>query len=366
VTTPNVGDDSIDSDFDFSPCSYGVSVSGGQVVKRDLGLAGSITTATGEIELTRVFVDYDDDGLSFGVSNVPGVTFELYSDQDGRFIQSAGSTRFSFNTIFTDVQVGQYFICAFRDVIVDGVPVTLPVEATIANAGDGDPRKESSDSDFITMADGRVCTETITVTSDEPAAVGLGLSSTIVGPILVDQFCTLEDALRSAGWAIPIGFCPSGMRTSFSQTSGTIFLQEGSQHGIFNAIVSGVGQESSTIVKGQGQGAFVDSVSAHGSLINDNNPSLAIFNLTVNIASARFTRLSINSSTVNTAKVVGTRLFIVDSTVLEDLDVDITSIYGTSIRIQNSTICGVFVESLNFHSSTNATNNPCVSTNSSN
>jgi hypothetical protein len=41
VTTPDAGDDSIDSDFDDSPCSYDISVFNGQVVTRDLGLVGT-------------------------------------------------------------------------------------------------------------------------------------------------------------------------------------------------------------------------------------------------------------------------------------------------------------------------------------
>lgn len=38
VTTPNAGDDAIDSDFDGSACSYNITVIGGQVAMRDLGL----------------------------------------------------------------------------------------------------------------------------------------------------------------------------------------------------------------------------------------------------------------------------------------------------------------------------------------
>lgn len=346
VTTPNAGDDSIDSDFDFSPCSYGISVTGGQVVMRDLGLVGSITTATGEIELTKVFVDYDDDGLAFGLSNVPGITFELYSAQDGSFIQSAVSSRFSFQSLFNDLPAEDYFICAFRDVIVDGSPVILPVEATIPNVG----FRESDDSDFITLADSRVCTETITVTSDQRAAVSLGLSSTIVGPILVDQFCPLDDALRAARWAVPIGFCLSGRRIGFHRTTGTILLQEGSQHSIINAQDPGFSQASFITVKGQGRGAFVDVVSVKGDLVNDSVADLNIVNLTVNIAK------SANGSVLN----------ISDSTVLEGLEYDRSFFFGSSIHIRNSTICGVFVESLDLLPSTNATSNPCVGINSSN
>ncbi|MCH9699561.1 MAG: hypothetical protein K0U68_15785 [Gammaproteobacteria bacterium] len=44
VTEPNAGDDSIDSDCDFSPCSYDIRVSDGQRITRDLGLAGSSDT----------------------------------------------------------------------------------------------------------------------------------------------------------------------------------------------------------------------------------------------------------------------------------------------------------------------------------
>ncbi len=350
VTTPDAGDDSIDSDFDSSPCSYGIVVSGGEVVKRDLGLVGSTTTdSTGEIVINRVFVDYNNDGLASGLHpDVPGISFELYLAQTGELIQSAVSPGTSFQPLFKDLPTGNYFICAFRDIIVDESPVTLPVEATIPNAGDGGTVDESSDSDFITQTDGRVCTETITVIDEVRVAVGLGLSSTIVRSILVDQFCTLDDALKAVARANPIGFCPSGRTNGgFSTTAGTILLQESSQHDVINPLSPPTSVGSSlTTVKGQGQGAFVDVVRSIGRPDSDKFADLTIENLTVNVANAN-----------------GARLVIKNSTVLENLTAEFR---GSFVSIQNSTICGVFVESLVFTFSNNSENNPCNGTNSGN
>jgi hypothetical protein len=53
--TPNSGDDdTIDSDFDSTPCSYEIYVYGGQVVKRDLGLVASVRVFVGHNIKTEI------------------------------------------------------------------------------------------------------------------------------------------------------------------------------------------------------------------------------------------------------------------------------------------------------------------------
>ncbi len=349
-TITNAGDDSIDSDFDVSPCSYEIVVSGEQLVKRDLGLAGNPdTVGTGEIVL-NIFVDYDDDGLSLGFSpNVPGVIFELYSTQDSGLIQSAVSSTSSIQPLFNDLPAGNYFICALKNVIADGAPVIRPVEATTPNVDSGGTSSEFIDSDFIIQPDGRVCTDAISVTGDDPEFVTLGLSSTIVAPILVNEFCTLENALEAAARATPFGFCSSGQTNNggLSTTAGTILLQDGSHHDIIDPLFPPISTGLSlTTVKGLGQGAFVDIVRARGSSISD-----------------RFADLTIENITVKTANAGSARLFITNSTVLEDLIVDSR---GSHISILNSTICGIFIESMTLSHLSDELNNPCANTDSGN
>jgi hypothetical protein len=350
VTTPNVGDDAIDSDFDFSPCSYGISVSGEQVVERDLGLVDNTTavTETGSIDV-NVAVDYDGDGGVLFFPEVPGIILDLYSNEDGSLIKSALSQAVFGTTpepVFSDIPVGSYFICASRNVIEEGEPVIRPVEATIP---DSDASSEFSDSDFSTRADGRVCTDAISVQPDALFRVGLGLSPSVIGPIVVNEFCTLDEALKSAVQGIPLGFCPSGVFIrGGTGPEGTVFLQENSHH---ETIVApgfpGAGNSSTAIVTGLGQGAFADVVEASGISNSDSFADLKIENLNVKVA-----------------KTLGGILTITNSVVEDDLIVG--DFCCARVFIENSTICGVYVESLTLFRLSNGQNNmsenPCLGT----
>jgi hypothetical protein len=59
VTTPDNVDDSIDSDFDFSPCSYEIVVDSNQSIVRDLGLKGGR-------HVNSSFAKLADTGILFG------------------------------------------------------------------------------------------------------------------------------------------------------------------------------------------------------------------------------------------------------------------------------------------------------------
>ena len=355
VTTPNAGDDAIDSDFDFSPCSYGISVSGEQVVERDLGLVDNTTEVTeaGSIDVS-VAVDHDGDGVvHFRFPEVPDIILELYSNEDGRLIKSALSqSAFGFtpDPDFHNIPVGSYFICASSNVIEDGEPVIRPVEATIPNIGSSVGDSELSDSDFITQADGSVCTNSISVQIDMIIRIGLGLSPTVIKPIVVNEFCTLDDALKSAVRGIPIGFCPSGGSQSIHD--GTVFLQENSRHGTIVAPgFPGAGNPSTATITGLGQGAFADVVEANGRSNSDSFADLTIENLSVKVAKALGANLTITNSTIEDDLVVG-------------------EFCCSRVKIENSTICGVYVESLSIvYNSGNPTQstlslNPCIETNS--
>ncbi len=355
VTTPNAGDDAIDSDFDFSPCSYDISVSGEQVVERDLGFVDNTTEVTeaGSIDVS-VAVDHDGDGVvHFRFPEVPDIILELYSNEDGRLIKSALSqSAFGFtpDPDFHNIPVGSYFICASRNVIEDGEPVIRPAEATIPNIGSNVGDSEFSDSDFITQAEGSVCTDAISVQTGTTFRVGLGLSPSVIKPIVVNEFCTLDDALISAVRAIPLRFCPSGSSQSIHE--GTVFLQENSHHGTIVAPgFPGAGNSSTATVTGLGQGAFADVVEAHGVSNSDSFADLKIENLSIKVAKALGANLTITNSTIEDDLIVG-------------------EFCCSRVKIENSTICGVYVESLSIvYNSGNPTQstlslNPCTGTNS--
>jgi hypothetical protein len=338
VTIQNVDNDFINSDFDNSPCTYAISVAGGQIVHRDLGLTGGSHSAqTGEITVSSVFVDYDGDGILEGLSpGAIGVKFGLYSAQHSELKAMEISSQFHTGPVFNNLSVGDYMLCAFRDVVVDAASITRPVAATIPNVG-----SEFRDSDFVVLSDGRVCTETITITADQPKqSVALGLSPSVIAPIIVDEFCTLDDAMMAAGSGTVVRFCPSGRAGAGISIANTVFLQEGSYHDRVNPsnIPASEGENTTTII-GQGSGASVNVAGSRGVFFSDKFSHLLLVNLSVDVAKAEGARLNITDSTVADLIVGG---------------------IGSSVRIQNSTVCGVFIDSLAFDYRNKDTNNPCV------
>jgi hypothetical protein len=181
VTTPNAGDDAIDSDFDFSPCSYGIEVSGSQLVQRDLGLTGADDPAdpadpnTNNLISGIVWLDNNGDGLRNNNESVfaqtvagfgaPNISIYLSGSIEPLAISSLDENsngRYQF-----EVADGDYYICVSNEFRVLGL---VP---TIQNAGD-----DAIDSDF----DASPCSYDISVTEPDTPQRDLGLVGDSIVP----------------------------------------------------------------------------------------------------------------------------------------------------------------------------------------
>jgi hypothetical protein len=124
VTTPDAGDDSIDSDFDDSPCSYDIILNGKQIVERDLGLVGTtinpdqptdpVNPDTPQIDNQIVagfiWLDENEDGLQTpGEPGIAGVRVS-YGKKANKHVETDESGHYLIN----GVESGSQRICVFQ------------------------------------------------------------------------------------------------------------------------------------------------------------------------------------------------------------------------------------------------------------
>ncbi len=111
ATTQDAGNDSIDSDFDFYPCTYGVSVSGGQVIKRDLGLVGEISDSVGGQISGTVWVDTNQNALFDASEAGAGAVVGIYAlpEKVGSFVKHIATDGSGFYE-FTNLAPREYRI----------------------------------------------------------------------------------------------------------------------------------------------------------------------------------------------------------------------------------------------------------------
>ena len=330
VTTQNAGNDSIDNDFDFSACSFGISVSAEQGAVRDMGLAGTITPisspGTGTLKGT-VWIDRNNDGLQLDRNEVGigNITLELYSTNQNQPIATTISTipvRTSefLNTTFQfeNLNAGTYVVCAI--ISPDINPQTT---ITQQNAGD-----EAFDNDFNSETS---CTNSQVVIAQHTTLVGLGL---VVQPntesLLVTQSCSLQSAIHAATYGTPVNGCFSGVYPG----EDTIILEPNSNHPSFRVHDAPFTPILNRITI-EGNGAFIDAI----------NP----FFFTGGAS------LVLNNLTVDTINVTGHKITLNNSTVVSDIQ---TIEPGITVTITNSLICGSLVESLTFSHETRHLN-PC-------
>ncbi len=344
VTAQDAGDDSIDSDFDFSPCSYAIVVSGGEVVIRDLGLkpdliGGSdpavpvdqterVEAGTGIIK-GLVWLDRDGDGrrahfLNPDYSEIPiktrgdysidQVTMELYRLRDETPVKTSLSTvsdatTSESNYLFENLPAGEYFVCAREDYLSRGI-----TGITLKDAGSND----DFDNDFNASA----CTDIFTVNAEQTIVTDLGLVANTVNLIRVEGSCALQNALDAARFSAPRGGCPATNKTERIQ----ILLEHGSSHpgryGIGPA-PDDLSGRSRVFISIDGE-AFVDTISV-GSSIGKNEPFVNIKNLVVNNIFASSGMLRVSNVTVNE-------------------NISANGEDGGLIFVSNSTLCGSHVE----------------------
>jgi hypothetical protein len=324
VTTPNAGDDAIDSDFDIYACSYGISVTEPDTPERDLGLS-DIFTETGNISGT-VWVDRNQDGIrqkSFPdiESGIDSIALELFRAGDSEPIETTVSSAIELTVFlkfedlgrfqFENILPGDYVLCAVDNYSGRGVRVT------IQDAGD-----DALDNDF----DNNGCAE-VTIEADKDTTVGLGL---IVepGPIIVNNSCAVDAAIIAATLGIPSGNCHAG----YYPGRETITLEAGARYTSIT-IPAAIGRNPNAI-DFNGNGAFIERFTTPGS-------------------GSFWTVGSINNATIGTAAPSGGDLFISSSAVNNLLGI----IDDGFVSISNSTVCGVIVESLQYTFSDNR--NPC-------
>lgn len=155
VTTQNAGDDSIDNDFDMTPCTYGITVTGQQNVVRDLGLVNNsdqpTNPGTGEISGT-VWLDSNNDGIHN--DNEPRAEFITVTITDESIpIRRDTITDSSGHYEFTDLPPGNgYKINNQRNIQFSGV--VSENETTIVNFSVDQPRNAiSADDTTCTLQD---------------------------------------------------------------------------------------------------------------------------------------------------------------------------------------------------------------------
>ncbi len=194
VTTQNAGDDSIDNDFDITPCTYDITVTGQQNVVRDLGLVNNPdqpeNPGTGEISGT-VWLDSNDDGVHN--DNEPG----------------AG---------FINVTVTDESIPIRRDTITDS---SGHYEFTALPPGSGYEVSYKGDIQFSGV-----------VSENETTIVNFSVSQLRNVIPVNDTTCTLQDAISSALKNQSIGGCPTGVEDNSRITSvdTLINIEPGSEH----------------------------------------------------------------------------------------------------------------------------------------
>ncbi len=177
VTTPNAGDDAIDSDFDGSVCSYNISVADGQVVMRDLGLVIEIIDPDTGNQITGfVWLDNNSDGLQDPtepgfVQTIPDVgapNVALYPTGSTTLIDTFSLDESSNGEYsFDNVPDGDYYVCVSQEFRSLGLAVTT------LNAGD-----DEIDSDFDFVA----CSYDISITGGQILMRDLGLVDETIDP----------------------------------------------------------------------------------------------------------------------------------------------------------------------------------------
>ncbi len=240
VTTPNTSDDSIDSDFDFSPCSYDISVTSGQVISRDLGLIGELPAPDGSQISGFVWIDTNQNMRIDDNENGVGAVVEIYAlpEKVGSLVKHIASDGSGFYE-FTNLPVGEY------RVRVIGSSVTS-----------------------ITT---RVSDDNANITIDFPVDSGSS-------PIKVDgSSCTLENALILRIFGVNNGGCAG---------AGAIILESGSNH-----LLGGIPRPTqerrlprfpyNAVIDIYGNGAHIDGISSGSA---DSSPYTGLGVLLTNVA----------------------------------------------------------------------------------
>jgi hypothetical protein len=199
VTTRDAGNDGLDSDFDVSPCSYGVTVSANKGAVRDLGLIGGTTNPVQPVDPQQpaepveptnpanpdtanrisgfVWLDSNSDGLqSIGepgfeqtIAGFETPSVALYSENGGDLIGIAFLGENSGGLYqFNNVSDGNYFLCVSNEFQEIGLSVTAQ------NAGD-----DALDSDF----DVSPCVFAISVNANQSVKRDLGLIGVVITPV---------------------------------------------------------------------------------------------------------------------------------------------------------------------------------------
>lgn len=194
VTTQNTGDDSIDNDFDITPCAYDITVTGQQHVLRDLGLVNNSDQPTdpgsGEIN-GIVWMDSNADGIQN--DNEPGAEFITVTVTNESIpISRSTITDSNGHYEFTNLPPGNsYAVYNKRNIEFSGV--VSENETTIVNFSVSQPRNVIS---------------------------------------VDDTTCALQDAISSAVKNQSIGGCFTGIEVDSRITSSDtlINLKSGSEH----------------------------------------------------------------------------------------------------------------------------------------
>jgi hypothetical protein len=282
---------------------------------RDLGLVDeTIDPGTGNLISGIVWTDSNGDGIrqSFSSSEfgIDSIALELFRDGDIEPIETTVSSAIELTVFlrledlgyfqFENISPGDYIVCTVDNYTARGARVT------IQDTGDG-----TLDNDF----DNNGCAE-LTIEANKDTVLDLGL---VVDPgsIIVSDLCTIDAAIISASIGIPSGGCHAG----HFRGRDHITLNAGNHYGSIRIPFL----PNANAIDFNGNGAFIENLTTPGT-------------------GSSFTVASINNATIGLADPSGGDLFISNSVVNV-----LSSVTGDGlVSISNSTVCGVFVESLQY------------------
>ncbi len=331
VTAQNAGDDIVDSDFDSSPCTYGVTISAEQGDVRDLGLTGgSIIPDNGNQVSGFVWLDNNADGLQSDgepgfaqtVPNFGAPSVALYPEGSTEFIDIAFLDESSNGQYqFNNVPNGQYYVCVSNEFRQLGLSVTTQ------DAGD-----DLIDSDF----DSSPCAYGITVTDEQGAVRDLGLRQLDVRAFLGYKTSRVTP---SSSLNPKIAYNSISISAEHSFSVRDRLIAEGFSRKDAERIARNYVNSSKPGVRISGNGAFVRTISG-GSGNPQYQPDifLSVSDVVVDEVNRGFARLILTNATVNKKIYAG------------------AGIDNLPLIFKNSTLCGVYFEELFFPGTSD---NPC-------
>lgn len=334
VTTQNAGDDAIDSDFDGSPCTYGISVNSGQTVVRDLGLVGDVIEPVNGNQVSGfVWLDNNGDGLQSDgepgfaqtVPDFGAPSVALYPEGSTEFIDIAFLDESSNGLYqFDAVPNGNYYVCVSNEFRQLGLNVTTQ------DAGD-----DAIDSDFDTSP----CSYGITVSADQGVDRDLGLQSLVDIEAFVGYQLIRVTPSSSLNPEITYNSISISAENMFSVRDRLIAKGVSSEDALNTAIQ--YVRTPQPVAEISGNGAFVRRISGGGgNVLYQPDIALAVNNVVVDEVNRGFARLTLTNATVNKKIYTG------------------AGIDNLALVFKNSTLCGVYFETLVFPGRSSK-ENPC-------